>query len=102
MRIGFIGFGEAGSTVAGGLRSAGVDRLFAFDIKTHDPRFGPLIQRRAVESGTTLVKGLEALMCECVLGATRYDADEYVFRSLNESFPASTGRRSRTIAKSST
>jgi 3-hydroxyisobutyrate dehydrogenase-like beta-hydroxyacid dehydrogenase len=212
VRIGFIGFGEAGSTVAGGLRSAGVDRLFAFDIKTHDPRFGPLIRRRAAESGTTLVesspalareadvlfstvtssaaveaatqtapflderhsyadlnsvspavkqaigqiiassgarfvevavmapvapyahrvpmlaggpaakafadamtplgmridvldgaaiggaaavkmcrsivvKGLEALMCECVLGATRYDADEYVFRSLNESFP---------------
>jgi 3-hydroxyisobutyrate dehydrogenase-like beta-hydroxyacid dehydrogenase len=34
-----------------------------------------------------VVKGLEALMCECVLGASRYDADEYVFRSLNESFP---------------
>ncbi|HEV2983241.1 MAG TPA: DUF1932 domain-containing protein, partial [Vicinamibacterales bacterium] len=34
-----------------------------------------------------IVKGLEALMCECVLGAGRFDADEYVFRSLNESFP---------------
>jgi 3-hydroxyisobutyrate dehydrogenase-like beta-hydroxyacid dehydrogenase len=212
VRIGFIGFGEAGSTIAGGLRSAGVDRLFAFDINAEDARFGPLIQRRAGESGTTLVdsspalareadvlfstvtssaaveaanqtapflderhcyadlnsvspavkqtigtivsssgarfvdvavmaavaphghrvpmlaggpaakafagamtplgmrvevldctgigsaaavkmcrsivvKGLEALMCECVLGAMRYDADEYVFQSLNESFP---------------
>ena len=65
MRIGFIGFGEAGSTLAGGLRSAGVDRLCR----------------------SIVVKGLEALMCECVLGAARYDADEYVFRSLNESFP---------------
>jgi len=34
-----------------------------------------------------LVKGLEALMCECVLGASRYAADEHVFASLNESFP---------------
>jgi 3-hydroxyisobutyrate dehydrogenase-like beta-hydroxyacid dehydrogenase len=34
-----------------------------------------------------IVKGLEALMCECVLGASRYGADEYVFESLNESFP---------------
>jgi 3-hydroxyisobutyrate dehydrogenase-like beta-hydroxyacid dehydrogenase len=34
-----------------------------------------------------IVKGLEALMCECVLGASRYGADEHVFASLNESFP---------------
>ena len=34
-----------------------------------------------------VVKGLEALMCECVLGASRYGADEHVFASLNESFP---------------
>jgi 3-hydroxyisobutyrate dehydrogenase-like beta-hydroxyacid dehydrogenase len=31
--LGFIGFGEAGSTIASGLRSAGLDRIFAFDIK---------------------------------------------------------------------
>ena len=50
-----MGFGEAGSTIAGGLRTAGVDRLFAFDIKTRTPEFGPTIERRAVESRTTLV-----------------------------------------------
>jgi 3-hydroxyisobutyrate dehydrogenase-like beta-hydroxyacid dehydrogenase len=54
--IGFIGFGEAGSTIAGGLRSAGIDRLFAFDIKTDTPDFGPVIVRRAAASGTTLVE----------------------------------------------
>jgi 3-hydroxyisobutyrate dehydrogenase-like beta-hydroxyacid dehydrogenase len=54
--VGFIGFGEAGSTIAGGLRAAGVDRLFAFDIKTHTPDFGPTIARRAGESGTTLLE----------------------------------------------
>jgi 3-hydroxyisobutyrate dehydrogenase-like beta-hydroxyacid dehydrogenase len=54
--IGFIGFGEAGSTIALGLRSAGVDRLFAFDIKTSSTDFGPTIARRAEESGTALVE----------------------------------------------
>ena len=34
-----------------------------------------------------VVKGLEALMVECVLAATQFDADELVFASLNESFP---------------
>src|SRR6476620_10845970 len=33
IRIGFIGFGEAGSTVARGLKSAGLERIFAYDIK---------------------------------------------------------------------
>ncbi len=30
--IGFVGFGEAGATIARGLRSAGADRIFAYDI----------------------------------------------------------------------
>jgi 3-hydroxyisobutyrate dehydrogenase-like beta-hydroxyacid dehydrogenase len=34
-----------------------------------------------------IVKGLEALITECVLGASRYDADQRVFASLAESFP---------------
>jgi 3-hydroxyisobutyrate dehydrogenase-like beta-hydroxyacid dehydrogenase len=34
-----------------------------------------------------VVKGLEALLCECVLGASRYGADEHVFASLSESYP---------------
>jgi 3-hydroxyisobutyrate dehydrogenase-like beta-hydroxyacid dehydrogenase len=210
--IGFVGFGEAGSTIARGLYGAGLDRIHAFDINTHTPEFGPRIQQRARESGTTLVessadlaqgsdilfstvtssaaleaarqtapflearhlyadlnsvspalkqdiskvidatgarfveaavmapvapyahrvpmllggrpaqafadlmtpfgmrlevlgtatigsaaavkmcrsvvvKGLEALMCECVLAASQFDADEHVFASLNESFP---------------
>jgi len=31
--VGFIGFGEAGSTIARGLTSAGLERIFAYDIK---------------------------------------------------------------------
>ena len=34
-----------------------------------------------------VVKGLEALLFECVLGASRYGADERVLASLDESFP---------------
>jgi len=34
-----------------------------------------------------MVKGMEALITECVLGATRYNADERVFASLAETFP---------------
>src|SRR5262245_66691883 len=34
-----------------------------------------------------VVKGLEALLFECVLGASQYGADERVFASLQESFP---------------
>jgi 3-hydroxyisobutyrate dehydrogenase-like beta-hydroxyacid dehydrogenase len=34
-----------------------------------------------------IVKGMEALLTECVLGASRYGAEERVFRSLSETFP---------------
>ena len=34
-----------------------------------------------------IVKGMEALITECVLGASRYHADERVFASLAETFP---------------
>ena len=34
-----------------------------------------------------IVKGMEALIMECVLGASRYHADERVFASLAETFP---------------
>jgi 3-hydroxyisobutyrate dehydrogenase-like beta-hydroxyacid dehydrogenase len=53
--VGFIGFGEAGSTIARGLRGAGVERLFAYDINSRADVFGPTIVGRAGESGTTLL-----------------------------------------------
>jgi 3-hydroxyisobutyrate dehydrogenase-like beta-hydroxyacid dehydrogenase len=34
-----------------------------------------------------VVKGMEALLTECVLGASRYGAEERVFASLAETFP---------------
>lgn len=55
-RIGFIGFGEAGSNIAKGLRASGAGALSAFDIKTDDPQFGPTIRKHAAETSTTLLK----------------------------------------------
>ena len=54
--IGFIGFGEAGYTIASGLRDAGVEeRISAYDIATDATDRGPLIRERARLSHTTLV-----------------------------------------------
>ncbi len=55
--IGFIGFGEAGSLIAAGLRSEGLDRLFAFDIRN--------VRDRAASSGATVVESPAALAESC-------------------------------------
>jgi len=49
LTIGFVGFGEAGSGIAKGLKSAGLTRIFAFDI---DPA---RVRWRAEETNTPLV-----------------------------------------------
>jgi 3-hydroxyisobutyrate dehydrogenase-like beta-hydroxyacid dehydrogenase len=54
--IGFIGFGEAGYTIAKGLRESGVERISAYDIATDAADRGPLIRERARLSQTTLVR----------------------------------------------
>lgn len=78
LAIGFVGFGEAGFHLAKGLHGAGVARLFAYDINAAS----------AVKMCRSIVvKGLDALLFECVLGATSYGADDRVFASLDESFP---------------
>lgn len=51
--IGFIGFGEAGSHLAGGLHSAGLNRLFTYDIVD--------VRERAAACHTTVVESPEAL-----------------------------------------
>src|SRR4051794_17367241 len=62
--IGFIGFGEAGSTIAAGLRSVADSSLFAYDIKSDDSTFGPTIRARAAQSGTTVVASSSELAHE--------------------------------------
>jgi 3-hydroxyisobutyrate dehydrogenase-like beta-hydroxyacid dehydrogenase len=53
--IGFIGLGEAGSAIGNGLRCAGADRVFAFDINADAPGLGSLIRERSHRSGVKLV-----------------------------------------------
>lgn len=53
-----------------------------------EPLDGPIGKAAAVKMCRSIVvKGLEALLVECVLAATRYDADEQVFASLQETWP---------------
>jgi len=54
-RIGFVGFGEAGFHIAGGLRGAGIAGITAFDVNADKPGLGEKIRRRAEETGTQLV-----------------------------------------------
>jgi len=63
--VGFVGFGEAGSTIAAGLQSAGCGRLFAYDIQTDAPVFGPRIRDRARVSGATLIASPAELAGAC-------------------------------------
>jgi 3-hydroxyisobutyrate dehydrogenase-like beta-hydroxyacid dehydrogenase len=53
--IGFVGFGEAGSNIAKGLKSAGVTRIFAFDI------YPDKVGRRSEEAGVPLVESNQEL-----------------------------------------
>jgi 3-hydroxyisobutyrate dehydrogenase-like beta-hydroxyacid dehydrogenase len=54
VRVGFAGFGEAGSGIAEGLRKAGLNGITAYDIHTNTPGRGERIRARAAETGTRL------------------------------------------------
>jgi 3-hydroxyisobutyrate dehydrogenase-like beta-hydroxyacid dehydrogenase len=61
LKIGFVGFGEAGYHLARGLRGAGVTQLAAYDLHTHTPGRGERIQARAAETEVTLCATSEEL-----------------------------------------
>jgi 3-hydroxyisobutyrate dehydrogenase-like beta-hydroxyacid dehydrogenase len=61
MTCGFVGFGEAASHIATGLREAGLGEIFSFDIHSDDPKLGGKIRDRAERTGTRLVKSNAAL-----------------------------------------
>ena len=101
--IGFVGFGEAGFAIGSGLRSAGLERLFAYDIATDGPARGPLIRQRAVTAGATLVPTSEELArsadvilstvtCSAALDAARQTAPwlggGHLYADLNSVSPA--------------
>jgi 3-hydroxyisobutyrate dehydrogenase-like beta-hydroxyacid dehydrogenase len=71
--------GGAAADVAAALAPLG------FDMETLDGPFGSAAAVKMCRS--IVVKGLEAILTECVLGASRFDAEERVFASLQKSFP---------------
>lgn len=56
LKIGFLGFGEAGFHIARGLRGEGLARISAYDINTQTRGLGEKIQSRACESEVALVE----------------------------------------------
>jgi 3-hydroxyisobutyrate dehydrogenase-like beta-hydroxyacid dehydrogenase len=65
IKIGFIGFGEAGFHIAKGLRGAGVSGVYAYDINARAPGLGEKIQRRSAEAGVPLLDTNAALADAC-------------------------------------
>jgi len=80
VRIGFLGFGEAGFHLARGLRGAGAPPLVAFDIKASGGTEDDRIRTRALETGTRLVDTPRALaeharvILSVVTAASAHDA----------------------------
>ncbi len=58
---------------------------FGMVIEVGAPQVGSAAATKMCRS--IMIKGIEALLTECVLGATHYGADERVFSSLGESLP---------------
>jgi len=56
MRIGFLGFGEAGFHIAKGLLAHSVEEMVAYDIHSETPGRGEIIQRRAAEARVRLTR----------------------------------------------
>jgi len=70
MKIGFIGFGEAGFHIARGLRGAGVSGVCAYDINACAPGLGEKIQRRAGEAEVRLLESNAELAASDILLST--------------------------------
>jgi len=55
MKIGFIGFGEANSCIALGLRGEGVEKMYCYDVMQNDPRFSVNLKEKCAASSTEMM-----------------------------------------------
>jgi len=78
-RVPMLAGGEAALEFAGRMKPLG------FSIEIASREIGVASATKMFRS--IMVKGMEALITECVLGASRYGAESRVFASLAESFP---------------
>jgi 3-hydroxyisobutyrate dehydrogenase-like beta-hydroxyacid dehydrogenase len=65
LKLGFVGFGEAGYHLAKGLRGEGLARIRAYDIHANTLGRGEKIQQRAREVDVTLCESNAELAAEC-------------------------------------
>ena len=81
-------YGHKVPILSGGPYTKDFDAIFqplGMTIETGDPTIGSAAATKMCRS--IVVKGMEALLTECALGATRYGAQDRVFASLAETFP---------------
>ena len=64
MTIGFVGFGEANSSIAQGLYSEGVKEIVCFDTMQDDPRFQERIEQKIASCGAQKVASADEV-CRC-------------------------------------
>lgn len=62
--LGFLGFGEAASEIAMGLRSAGFVQIEAYDINAETPPMSEVIHERAAAAGVILSAGCSTLVAK--------------------------------------
>lgn len=65
LKLGFVGFGEAGYHLAKGLRGEGLNHICAFDIHTNTAGRGEKIRQRADETQVRLCQTNAQLVAEC-------------------------------------
>ena len=75
-RLGWIGFGEAASCIAKGLKTTGLKESFAFDIHTHSAKLGDKIRARASDTGTVLLGSNAELAAKCDVIIAAVTADQ--------------------------
>jgi len=113
--IGFIGFGEAGFTIANGLRGAGAADIHAYDIAWETADRGPLIRERAGRAGVTLLKspagltGRVDILFSTVTSSSALEAAEqaamflttgHIYADLNSVSPALKRQVGATVTRS--
>jgi 3-hydroxyisobutyrate dehydrogenase len=107
LSVGFVGFGEAGSHIAKGLKSAGLSRIFAFDIAPEK------VRHRAADAGVPLVSSnreladsAEILFCTVTCARAKEAAEQtapflkahHTYADLNSVSPALKQQIERVIA----
>jgi 3-hydroxyisobutyrate dehydrogenase-like beta-hydroxyacid dehydrogenase len=76
LKIGFVGFGEAGYHIAKGLRGAGLSQIYCFDIHAYTAGRGEKIRERASEAGVTLCESNAKLAAACGVLLSTVTADQ--------------------------